>query len=225
MAKRGTAGFGLVIAAALIIFAILAPGTPERPQPETNVISGSGLLAQRGAYGAALGGQAGTASLTPVPSQEELEKLITDYLAQATTDVQAQVAALLPQYIAGAQADIQAQISTIAAQFQGRGLTADQVLASLLNALPSRAGPSGEQLSKLLAPRLKEGALKVPSGGKAAPAAPQAPPAQVPSGVKPAKPAREFGLDPGDMGSGLESDMGKMDSKLDSMDFDTTDMD
>lgn len=221
MAKRGTAGFGLVIAAALIIFAVLAPGTPERPRPETTTTSGSALLAQRGAYGAALGGQAGTASLTPVPSQEELEKLINDYLAQATADAQAQLAAQLPQYIAGAQADIQAQISSIAAQFQGRGLTAEQVLASLVNSLPSRTGASGQQLSNLIAPHLK-GAPTVPSGGKAAPAAPAPPP----SGVKSAKPAAgQFGIDPSEFGNGLESDMGKMDSKLDSMNFDSMEMD
>lgn len=218
MAKRGTAGLGLALAAGLIIFAILAPGTPERPQPQVTGISGSGLLAQRGAYGAALGGQAGTASLTPVPSQAELEKLISDYLAQATIDAQAQLAALLPGYIAGAQADIQAQISSIAAQFQGRAVSPDQVIAALVNSLRSGSGTANAPLQNLLAPYVK-GALTVPSGGRAASAAP------APAPVKPAKPTvNEFGIKPGEFGNNLGADLGQFD-KLDSMNFDPMTMD
>lgn len=218
MAKRGTAGFGLVLAAGLIIFAILAPGTPERPEPQVAGISGAGFLAQRGAYGAALGGQAGTASLTPVPSQAELEKLINDYLAQATSDAQAQLAALVPQYIAGAQADIQAQISSIAAQFQGRAVSPEQVIAALANSLRSGAGTANAPLQSLLAPHVKS-ALTVPSGGTAAPAAP------APAPVKPAKPTRsDFGIKPGEFGN-IESDLNQMDSKLGSMNFDPMTMD
>lgn len=222
MASKGTAGFGLVVAAALIIFAILAPGSPERPTPSITGITGSGLLTQRAAYGAALGGQTGTASLTGVPTQAEIEKLISDYLAQATEDVKAQLGTLLAQNVAGAKADIQAQISGIAAQFAGQGVSPDQLIAALRGSLasPSGGGATPQQLSNLLAPYVKS-ALGAPSGGTAAPAAPRAPaaaPAPAPAAPNPF--GGKVNIDPPNFSdSGLKSSMDSMDSKMGDMDM------
>ncbi len=219
MASKGTAGFGLVVAAALIIFAILAPGSPERPTPSITGITGSGLLTQRAAYGAALGAQTGTATLTGVPTQAEIEKLISEYLAQATEDVKAQLGTLLAQNVAGAKADIQAQISGIAAQFAGQGISPDQLVAALRGSLASSSGGGATtQLSNLLAPYVRS-ALAAPSGGKA-PAAPRAPAAAPAPAPAPPSGFGNLNIDPPNFSdSGLKSSMDSMDSKMGDMDM------
>lgn len=218
MAGKGTAGFGLVVAAALIIFAVLAPGSPERPTPSLTGFSGSGLLTQRAAYGAALGGQTGALTLAGVPTQEEIEKIINDYLAQATEDVKAELATLVTQNVAGAKADIQAQISGLASQFTNQGVTPDQLLAALRGPVSS-GGDSTNQLSKLLAPYIKS-ALSAPTAPSAAPRAPSAP-AAAPAAPNP---FGNFDLNSGDFSGdfsgNLKSSLDQMGSKMGDMDMD-----
>lgn len=181
MASKGTAGLGLAAAAALVLFAILNPGSPVDRTPNTGVLTGTTLTAQRVAYGAALGGQSGLAELAELPTQEEIEQMIADLLAQATADTQAELSRLLPQYLAGAQADVQAQIRSLAAGFTG-GVTPEQILAALARSggspTPANA-PS--QLGNLLAPFVQD-ALANPSSSSSGSrlTVPQAPPAAPP---------------------------------------------
>lgn len=184
MASKGTAGLGLAAAAALVLFAILNPGSPVDRTPNTGVLTGTTLTAQRVAYGAALGGQSGLADLAEIPTQEEIEQMITDLLAQATADAQAELSRILPQYLAGAQADVQAQIQGLASRFVGSGITPEQIVAALARSGGSAAPANApSQVGNLLAPFVRD-ALANPSSSSSGsrPAVPQAPPAPPPTG-------------------------------------------